>query len=292
MQGRIIKGISGFYYVRTDDDTVYECKAKGAFRKDKMTPLAGDMVDIEVLSEKEGTGNIILVHERKSEMIRPAVANADRAIVIFAGKTPNPNYNLLDRFLLLCGVSDIPCIICFNKTDLLSEAERDEIRHIYRNSGAEILFTSAKTGEGIDELKEALKGKLSFVSGPSGVGKSSIINKLLGENRMETGELSRKIERGKNTTRHTEIVRIMEDSYIMDTPGFTSLIVPDIEKENLRFYYPEFDKAQSLCRFTGCMHVNEPGCEIKRLLSNGGISNVRYDNYLQILDEITRKKRF
>lgn len=292
MQGRIIRGIAGFYYVHVPEMGIYECKAKGIFRKNKLKPLVGDFVKLSILDEENKKGNIDEVLDRENELIRPAVANIDQALVIFAIKKPEPNLNLLDRFLIMMEQKGIPCILVFNKSDLANEEERQTLKDIYGNSGCEILFISAKHEEGIEAIREALKGKTSTVAGPSGVGKSSLINKLQTDINMETGSISEKIERGKHTTRHTEFIPIGEDTFIMDTPGFSSLAVFDMEKEELEQFYPEFDEYRDTCRFNGCSHTHEPGCRVKEAIEEGNISKERYENYKLIYEELKNKKKY
>ncbi len=292
MQGRIIRGIAGFYYVHVPEKGIYECKAKGIFRKNKLKPLVGDFVRLSILDEENKKGNIVEVLDRDNELIRPAVANIDQALVIFAIKKPEPNLNLLDRFLIMMEQKDIPCILVFNKSDLASEEEKQALRDTYENSGCEILFISAKKDEGIEKIREVLQGKTSTVAGPSGVGKSSLINKLQSDVNMETGSISEKIERGKHTTRHTEFIPIGDDTYIMDTPGFSSLAVFDMEKEELEQFYPEFDEYRDSCRFNGCSHTHEPGCGVKEAIEEGKISKERYENYKLIYEELKNKKKY
>ena len=292
MQGKIIRGIAGFYYVHVPEMGVLECKAKGIFRKNKLKPLVGDLVEVSVLDEENKKGNIDEVLERKNELIRPAVANIDQALVIFAIKKPEPNLNLLDRFLIMMQQKEIPCILVFNKSDLATEEERQALRDIYAGSGCEILFVSAKQDQGIEEVRNLLKGKTSTVAGPSGVGKSSLINKLQSDVNMETGSISEKIERGKHTTRHTEFIPMGEDTFIMDTPGFSSLAVFDMEKEELEQFYPEFDEYRDTCRFNGCSHTHEPGCGVKEAIEEGKISKERYENYKLIYDELKNRKKY
>ena len=292
MQGRIIKGIAGFYYVYSVvESSVYECKAKGAFRKEKIKPLVGDMVEYEVLDDVDKTGNITAILPRKSELIRPAVANIDQALVVFAITKPKPHFNLLDRFLVMMERQDIPVVICFNKKDIASEEEKEALRAIYEPSGYQVIFTSAEKKENIDRVREVLKGKLTTVAGPSGVGKSSLINCLQENVSMETGSISQKIERGKHTTRHSELIPIDEESYIMDTPGFSSLYTNDFEKEELKQYFPEMEAYFGCCRFQGCNHVNEPGCAVKEAVESGRIHKVRYENYLEMYRELEQKER-
>lgn len=292
MQGKIIRGIAGFYYVHVPEIGILECKAKGIFRKNKLKPLVGDLVEVSVLDEENKKGNIDEVLERKNELIRPAVANIDQAVVIFAVKKPEPNLNLLDRFLIMMQQKDIPCILVFNKSDLATEEEKQKLQECYKNSGCEILFISAKQDQGMEEVKKLLVGKTSTVAGPSGVGKSSLINKLQSGVNMETGSISEKIERGKHTTRHTEFIPIGEDTFIMDTPGFSSLAVFDMEKEDLEQFYLEFDEYRENCRFNGCSHTHEPGCQVKEAIEEGSISKERYENYKLIYEELKNRKKY
>ena len=292
MQGKIVKGISGFYYVHVVESGIYECKAKGIFRQQKMKPLVGDDVEIDIISEEKKTGNIAAILPRKNALIRPAVANVDQALLIFAAASPNPNFNLLDRFLVMMGRQDVPVILCFNKCDLITEEQQQEIAAIYEASGCKILFVSAKKELGLKELQEILEGKTTTVAGPSGVGKSSLINLLAPEACMETGEISKKIERGRHTTRHAELIQLKGDGYIMDTPGFSSLYLPEMEKEELQDCYPEFAAFEPYCRFQGCSHINEPDCGVKEALSEGKIHPVRYENYCQLYGELKDRKKY
>ena len=238
MQGKIVRGIAGFYYVHVPEIGILECKAKGIFRKNKLKPLVGDLVKLSILDEENKKGNIDEVLNRKNELIRPAVANIDQTLVIFAVKKPEPNLNLLDRFLIMMKQKGIPCVLVFNKSDLATEEEMQQLRTCYKDSGCSILFLSAKENQGVEEIKAVLEGKTSAVAGPSGVGKSSLINKLQSGISMETGSISEKIERGKHTTRHTEFIPIGENTFIMDTPGFSSLAVFDMEKEEWIDFLP------------------------------------------------------
>lgn len=292
MQGKIVKGISGFYYVHVVESGIYECKAKGIFRQQKMKPLVGDDVEIDIISEEKKTGNVTAILPRKNALIRPAVANVDQALLIFAAASPNPNFNLLDRFLVMMGRQDVPVILCFNKCDLITEEQKQEIAAIYEASGCKILFVSAKKELGLKELQEILEGKTTTVAGPSGVGKSSLINLLAPEACMETGEISKKIERGRHTTRHAELIQLKGDGYIMDTPGFSSLYLPEMEKEELQDCYPEFAAFEPYCRFQGCSHISEPDCGVKEALSEGKIHPVRYENYCQLYGELKDRKKY
>ena len=292
MIGKIMKGIAGFYYVGVVESGVYECKAKGIFRKDKIKPLVGDDVEIEVLNEEEKLGNIVKILPRRSELIRPAVANIDQALVIFAAREPKPNLSLLDRFLVIIEKQDDPVIICFNKQDLCDDEEVGRLKEIYEACGYPVVLASAKQGEGIEEIKSRLRGKTTTVAGPSGVGKSSLTNLLQNEVQMETGEISKKLGRGRHTTRHSQIIQIEEDTWLYDTPGFTSFYVEEIEKEELRFYFREFSKYEGTCRFQGCTHTHEPGCMVKNALEEGKISKERYENYLELYGELKEKRRY
>ena len=292
MQGKIVKGIAGFYYVHVNGIGVIECKAKGIFRKDGTKPLVGDNVEIETVGEEHASGNIVLIHKRNNEIIRPAVANIDQAVIIFSMIKPMPNLNLLDRFLILMEKQHIPCIICFNKEDIVSKEEQKKLQTVYQNSGYLVLVVSAKRKAGIERLKAELIGKTTVVAGPSGVGKSSIINCLQSEITMETGEISVKIERGKHTTRHSQLIDIFDDTYICDTPGFSSLLLDDIEKEELGKYYPEFVQYEGQCKFQGCSHIHEPVCGIRQAVEQGDISKERFENYKQLYQELSEKRRY
>ena len=292
MQGKIIKGIAGFYYVHVVESGLYECKAKGVFRKEKLKPLVGDYVEIDILDDVQKKGNIVEILERKNELIRPAVANIDQALVVFAVTKPKPHFNLLDRFLIMMESKGIPVVLCFNKKDIATEPEIRELEEIYASCGYKIVFTSALEEENVDLVKELLKGKTTAIAGPSGVGKSSLINILQPAAQMETGSISEKIERGKHTTRHSELIWIEEGTYIMDTPGFSSLYTNDFEKEELKYYFTEFEPYEGTCRFQGCDHVHEPGCSVKQALEEGKIHEVRYKNYLEMYQELKDKRRY
>ena len=273
MRGKIIKGISGFYYVHVAESGIYECKAKGIFRNRNIKPLVGDNVEIDVLDERDKEGNITDIAERKNELIRPAVANIDQALLVFATAKPEPNYNLLERFLIMMRCQQIPVTICFNKSDLSEDKKMEQIAAVYKECGYPLVFTSAEKNQGMEELLSLLEGKTSAVAGPSGVGKSSIINRLQDEVQMETGDISKKIGRGKNTTRHSQLICIKENTYIMDRPGLVLPCEPD-------------------CRFKGCSHVNEPECGIKQAVEEGKIHRQRYDNYVSLYQELKEKEKF
>ncbi|MGN1142406.1 MAG: ribosome small subunit-dependent GTPase A [Oliverpabstia sp.] len=291
MQGKIIKGIAGFYYVDVVESGIYECKAKGIFRKEKMKPLVGDNVRIEVLDQNTMTGNLVQILPRENQLIRPAAANVDQALVIFAVRQPEPNFGLLDRFLIAMEQQDIPVIICFNKKDLGSQEELQKICDIYERCGYRVLTVSAEKEEGIEQIRKILEGKTTVVAGPSGVGKSSITNLLQEEVNMETGEISKKLKRGKHTTRHSQLLTVGDHTYLMDTPGFSSLFVEGMEKEELRMYFPEIRRYEGDCRFQGCVHVNEPDCRVKAAVEEGIISHERYESYVCLYEELKEKEK-
>lgn len=292
MQGKIMKGIAGFYYVHVEGHGIYECKAKGIFRKERIKPLVGDDVEMDVLDETDKLGNIRRILPRKSALVRPAVANVDQALILFAIVKPNPNFNLLDRFLIRMERQNLPTIICFNKEDIASTEEKEGLRRAYETCGYRVLFISVLENRGVEQVKSLLAGKTTTLAGPSGVGKSSLINRLSPATHMETGEISEKIERGKHTTRHSEIIALGEGTYIMDTPGFTSLDISEITKEELGRYYPEFRDYEPLCKFRGCAHISEPACRVKEAVEEGGISRVRYDNYKILYRELKEVRRY
>ena len=292
MTGKIIKGIAGFYYVHVEGKGIYECRAKGIFRNEKIKPLVGDNVEMEVLDEKDMEGSILRILPRSSTLIRPAVANVDQAMIIFAIVKPNPNFNLLDRFLIRMERQHLPTVICFNKQDIASPEEKEALRKAYETCGYHVLFISALENEGLEQVKGILAGKTTTVAGPSGVGKSSLINQLAPAANMATGEISAKIERGRHTTRHSEIIALGEETYIVDTPGFTSLDISEITKEELGQYYPEFVQYEPYCKFSGCAHITEPSCGIKDAVEEGKISKVRYENYKELYRELKEIKRY
>ena len=292
MKGKIIRGIGGFYYVHTGKQGIYSCKARGIFRKLKVRPLVGDNVELSVLDEEEKEGSVDQILPRKNTLIRPAVANIDQALVIFAVKSPDPAFNLLDRFLIMMARQGLPSILCFNKTDLLSPSETQRLSEIYRGSGCRLVFTSVEKGEGVEELRKLLHGRTTVAAGPSGVGKSSLTNLLQPDVCMETGAVSEKIARGRHTTRHSELIRVEEDTYIMDTPGFSSLSLFEMEKEKLRYFYPAFAPYEGQCRFQGCVHIHEPDCAVLKALEAGKISRRRYENYCLLYEELKGQRRY
>lgn len=292
MRGKIIKGIAGFYYVHIVHSGVYECKAKGIFRNKNIKPLVGDDVEVEILDEENKLGNISNIFMRKNELIRPAVANINQSIVVFAIADPMPNLNLLDRFLVMMERSNIDTIICFNKVDLVNEDKVMKYKDIYVNAGYHVIFTSTMLHIGIEDVYRLIHGKTTAFAGPSGVGKSSLLNSLMPEANSQIGEISEKIKRGKHTTRHTEIFNVCDNTYLMDTPGFSSLYKNDFECEELQWYFRDFIDYNDTCRFKGCVHVGEPDCNVKKAVEQGKISSYRYDNYLLLYDELKNRKKY
>lgn len=292
MQGKIIKGIAGFYYVHDGHSRIYECKAKGAFRNQKVKPLVGDNVDFDVLDDQKMTGNIIKILPRKNALIRPASANIDQALVVFAGREPDPNLNLLDRFLVMMERQGIPCLICFSKDDLLEKGEEKRLADRYKGSGCPVLFLCARENQGVEQVRNLLSGKTTVLAGPSGVGKSTLMNVLKPDAEMETGQVSEKIKRGKHTTRHAQLFCLEDGTFLMDTPGFSSMDIEDMPCEELRFYFPEFDPYEGTCRFLGCIHDREPGCRVKEAVSGGIISRERYESYIRLYQDLKDRKRY
>lgn len=292
MTGKIIKGIGGFYYVVCENDITYECKAKGVFRNRKIKPLVGDNVEIEILDEEKNLGNIEDILPRFNWLNRPAATNVDQTVIIFAVSAPAPNFNLLDRFLINMEQHEVPTVICFNKVDLEGFRQSEDICRSYTKSGYEVLFISAESGYGIDVLEAVIKGKTTVFAGPSGVGKSSTLNSLFPDANVQTGGLSEKIQRGKHTTRHSELMFVDDDTYIMDTPGFSSLYTEGIEAEDLKLYFPEIAAYTGTCKFNMCNHISEPGCLVKKAVSDGRISKMRYDDYVMIYNELKEKRKW
>lgn len=277
MRGIIVKGIGGFYYIKTEDNTVYECKARGIFRKEKITPMIGDRVEIEV---KNGKGSITKIEKRTTALVRPPVANIDTLVIVIAAASPDPNMLLIDKMLVNAHLAGINPVICINKTDLDT---REDLYDIYTKAGYTVLRTCAEKNEGIDSLLELLKGKVSAFAGLSGVGKSSILTCVTGME-LETGEVSEKIQRGKHTTRHVELIELKSGGFVLDTPGFGSLETDIIKANELQDCFPEMDEYKYDCRFRGCSHINEPECAVKTALENGGIAESRYASYKEIYE--------
>ena len=291
INGKIIKGIGGFYYVDTENG-LYECRARGIFRKNKITPLVGDRVSISVVDEENKKGVVEEIEERDTELVRPPIANVDKALIVFAIKNPSPNLSLLDRFIVLAEKENLEIVIVFTKVDLDTDGKLlDELKNIYEVSGYKVIPVSNKLKLNIDKIKEELKENTVVFAGPSGVGKSSLLNEVDKNFELKTGEVSDKIKRGKHTTRHAELLKLECGGMVADTPGFSSLTLDDIDENELKEYFIEFDKYDE-CRFgSRCIHENEPSCAVKEAVENGEISKKRYDSYIQLLNEIRSGKR-
>lgn len=290
-QGKIIKSIAGFYEVYSEG-AMYRCRAKGVFRALKQKPLVGDDVEIDITDTacSPMEGNVTKLLPRRNDLIRPNVANVDQALLLFAVTNPVPSYNMLDRFLIAMKLRNIPAVLCFNKLDLAVREQLEELQEVYGTCGCRLLFISTRQQDGVDAVKEVLRGKTTVVTGPSGAGKSSLINTLCPRAHMETGELSAKIARGKNTTRHVELLNAGENTFLVDTPGFTSLYLQEITAEELKEYYPEFALYAGSCRFQGCNHRMEPECAVKKAVKEGKISKIRYSNYSEIYAALKERK--
>lgn len=290
IHGVITKGVGGFYYVRTSDELI-ECRARGNFREENITPLVGDNVKIRISSE-DNTGYIDKICKRKTELSRPAVANITQSIIVMSIEEPNINLWLLDKFILMAEKEKLNIIICINKVDLNPEKSY-KIRKTYEDIGYKVLTTSIKENSSIKELEESLKDNISVFAGPSGVGKSSLLNIINPEYKLEVGEISSKNKRGKHTTRHTELLYLRENSYVLDSPGFSSLDISFIEDEReLKDYFIEINHHGQKCKFQNCLHSNEPGCEVKKQVELGNISEERHENYLSFLEEIIKNRRY
>lgn len=284
MKGIITKGIGGFYYVGCNG-TIYECKPRGIFRKDNIKPTPGDYVDVEI--DGDNIGTITSIYPRNNCLIRPPICNITQVVIITAVIEPQINYDFLNKIILMAELIRIKVILCFNKVDLIDDNKKDMILNEFLNTNYQIIFTSTKENIGIDELKNILKNEISVFSGSSGVGKSSLMNKIIPGISLETGELSTKVSRGKHTTRHVELFTLDDNSFIADTPGFSNVdITKDIPDGDLMDLFPEFSQYLGKCKFNTCLHHKEPGCEIKRSVEKGEISLRRYDFYIQCLKEI------
>lgn len=290
--GKIVKGVGGLYEVYVEDLGPVLCRAKGILRYNGIRPLIGDNVKLSVLSEEKREGNLISVLPRRNSLIRPAVANVDQAMVVFAVRDPEPHLNLLDRFLLLMQRENLPVVICFNKTDRAGEGDTEKLRGIYRGSGSKVLFVQANNPETMDAVYRELLGKTTVLAGPSGVGKSTIMNFAQPEAAMETGGLSERIGRGKNTTRHSQLNYVTTDTFLCDTPGFSSLFLPDIGADELRSMYPEFAPYEGQCRFPDCVHRKEPDCAVKKAVEDGKIARERYENYELLYEDLAAKRKW
>lgn len=289
-EGQIIKALSGYYYVQ-DGDQLVTCRGRGRFRKDKMTPYVGDRVTYKVEETKEGY--ILEIHERKNQLVRPPIVNIDQAFLVFSAKEPMFQTFLLNRFLVLIEYHQIEPIIIITKTDLLTDEEfcalKDQLAP-YEQMGYRIFYGSQKKTKFLLELKHLIKNRITTVAGQTGVGKSSLLNILAPDLALKTGQISKSLGRGKHTTRHVELIPLY-DGWIADTPGFSSLELGELELEDLRSCFPEFIEKQELCKFRGCIHLNEPNCRVKEAVEAQEILSSRYEDYVMFLQEIKEKKR-
>lgn len=279
--GRIVKALSGFYYVQTEDSLI-ECKARGRFRKEGITPLVGDWVSISLENNK---GMVEQIEDRKNFFIRPAVANLDLLVLLVSEAIPVTEPFLIDRVTAIAGNQNVPVLICVNKSDL---RDQGRLSGIYRSAGYDVVTTSASTGYGIPELWELIRGKVVAFTGNSGVGKSSILNCLAPEFALQTGEISEKLGRGRHTTRHIELFSLPEETYVADTPGFSSFDTDQMEvvlKENLQYTFPDFAPYLGKCQFHDCAHLREPGCAVTAALRDGTISQSRYESYERLYEK-------
>ena len=282
--GVIIKGIGGFYYVNTKFGII-ECRARGIFRKRGFTPLVGDKVVIETTDSQHGVINEIC--ERQNSLIRPAVANVTQMVVVVAHSGPMPNPYVVDKLIASAEFAKLKIIVCFNKSDV---GGSEILVETYKKAGFDVIETSALEKSNLNALKDILRDELTVFAGNSGVGKSSLINEMLGEDMFETGTVSEKLERGRHTTRHSELVRLPFGGYIIDTPGFSSFDINLIPKEELPLMFREFGTHSQKCRFLDCRHVSEPDCGILDAVSAGLIPQSRHESYIQLLDEISNNK--
>ena len=290
IEGRIIKGIGGFYYVDTDNG-LYECRARGIFGKNKITPLVGDFVKISVVDEENKKGVVEEIAERETELVRPPIANVNKALIVFAVKNPTPHLSLLDRFIVLAERENLEIVIILTKIDLDNDNTFEKIKNIYEPCGYKVIGVSNLEKKNIDKVKEELKDNTVVFAGPSGVGKSSLLNEIDKNFKLKTGDVSDKIKRGKHTTRHAELFELEFGGMVADTPGFSSLTLDDIEDVDLKDYFIEFDNYDD-CKFgSRCIHQNEPNCAVKEAVENGEIPKERYESYIQLLNEIRQGKR-
>lgn len=288
-EGKIIKGIGGFYTVETKDKKLIICKARGLFRKENQKPLIGDFVRVEMI--KDGEGYIQEVLPRKNQLLRPEVSNVDLAVLVFCTKSPNLNLLLLDKLTVMAEHYGMEAVIVFNKSDLANPGEIEELKEIYTKAGYQVFVTSKYQEEAILQLKKQFANRTSVFAGPSGVGKSTLMNRIKPGLKFETGEISEKTKRGKHTTRHSEIVSLEENGFLIDTPGFSSLEMELLKVENLKACFREFQQFASECKFRSCAHIKEPDCGVRNALENGEISLSRYLNYCSLVKEQSSKRR-
>ncbi len=286
--GIITKGIGGFYYIKCGEDS-YECRARGVFRKRGIKPVPGDYVDFSIIDKKQRTGFLETIHERKSWLYRPMVANVDMLVVVVAVRLPEPDLMLADKLLVMSAFNGIDPAVCINKVDLDKDDRCERLIGIYKTAGYPVVRTSCKVQRGIDELFRLMEGKVTVFAGQSGVGKSTLLNMITEDTVMKTGELSGKIGKGRHTTRHSQLVELGCGGYIVDTPGFSSMQLIGPESGELKYYYPEFENLNDKCRFKGCTHINEPDCSVKCALESRLISEIRYKSYVDLYNTLKQK---
>jgi ribosome biogenesis GTPase len=284
-EGLILKGVGGFYQVKSKEG-FYECRVRGIFRKKGITPLPGDCVDFTITDETAKEGWIEQIRQRQNYFNRPPVANINRLAVVLAAAQPSPDFLLADKIIISALLNGIEPIVIINKADLVERGVIDEIKKIYKKTGFSIIQMSKVTMEGYACLHEKLKGRCTVFAGQSGVGKSTILNNIISSSVMETGEVSKKIKRGKQTTRHVQLIPLDYGGYVVDTPGFSFMTPEGVQHNELSWMYPEFEKYQTLCRFNGCSHIREPGCSVKSAVNAGEISEKRYECYRRIYEEL------
>ncbi len=285
MKGIIIKGIGGFYYVKTSDGEIHECRARGVFRKEGITPAIGDRTEIQIF--KNGKGNITEIEPRSSYMKRPPVANIDTLLIVAAAASPDPSLFLLDKMIINAEICAITPALCINKSEL---ADTKRLREIYESAGYRVFEVSVYENSGIEELKKYIGGRCTAFAGLSGVGKSSLLNLITGGS-METGAVSEKISRGRHTTRHVELIPLEGGGYVLDTPGFSSLEITGVKAEDLGKYFPEI-RANAVCRFRGCSHLSEPDCGVRDALERGEIAKERFESYKALYEQLKNVKEW
>lgn len=281
--------MGGFYDVRGEDGRVVRCRARGRFKKDGQVLLVGDRVDYADLGNSQGV--LESIHPRKNQLTRPAVANIDQVILVCSPADPPFSYQLTDRLLVLAESRGLMAVICMNKIDLASKEEIDRIRQVYENAGYRFFCTSTLKGWGIEEIRPVFKDKISVLAGPSGVGKSSLINSLQKNLRLRTGDISAKLGRGRHTTRQVELLLLDSGGMVADTPGFSQLNLEEVSARALPACFPEFLMFSSECRFSGCLHLEEPGCAVKHAVAQKKIAETRYKSYLVLHAEAARLER-
>ncbi|MGM0378281.1 MAG: ribosome small subunit-dependent GTPase A [Bacillota bacterium] len=291
IKGLVLKAVGGKYDVKTKKG-LFNCELRGVVKKKDKRPIVGDFVKIDVINQENNKGMIKKILSRKSKLDRPLVSNVNQAVIVFAMKNPDPNFQLLDRLLVLSHYNNLAPIICFNKTDLVDLKEINKYKKIYEKIGYDVVLTSTKDLEGIKDLKEKLKDNISVFAGPSGVGKSSILNCLDNNLNLRTGEISKKVKKGKHTTRHTRLLKLNKGGWVVDTPGFENLNLPKIDHYHLQDYFPEIKKNKYGCKFNDCLHINEPKCRILNLVKKKEISKQRYNSYVYILNELQNYRRY